>query len=78
MSSETLIRLIGDLEVKLELPITPAEELAQKSDEELRVYCDNLAEVIVPPATAWLPLAIVGGIIVLGGGAAIALATRGK
>ncbi len=76
MSPETLIRLIGDLEVKLELPLTPTEELEQMSDEELRVYCDNLADVIVPPAVAWLPLAIVGGVIVVGGGAAIALATR--
>jgi len=78
MSSETLIRLIGDFEVKLEHPLTPTEELEQMSDEELRVYCDNLAEEIVPSAVAWLPIAIVGGILVVGGGAAIALATRGK
>ena len=76
MSPETLIRLIGDLEVKLERPLTPVGELEQMSDEELRVFCDSLAEEIVPPAVAWLPLAIVGGILVVGGGVAIALATR--
>ncbi len=76
MSPGTLIRLIGDLEVKLERPITPVGELEQMSDEELRAFCDSLAEEIVPPAVAWLPLAIVGGIVVVGGGVAIALATR--
>ncbi|MBA7686034.1 hypothetical protein ES703_94468 [subsurface metagenome] len=76
MSPETLIRLIGDLEVKLEHPLTPVGELEQMSDEELRVYCDSLAEVIVPPVPSWLPWAIIGGVVVVGGGAAALLLTR--
>lgn len=77
MTTETLIRLIGDLEVKLERPLTPVGELEQMSDEELRVFCDSLAEEIVPPAVAWLPWAIIGGIVVVGGGAlALALPRR--
>ena len=76
MTPETLISLIGDLELKLERTPTPVGELEQMSDEELRVYCDSLAEEIVPTGVSWLPLAIVGGILVVGGGAAIALATR--
>ncbi|GAI49883.1 unnamed protein product, partial [marine sediment metagenome] len=44
-----------------------------KSDEELREYCDQLAEQIVPPEVSWLPLAILAGVGLLGvGGAALA------
>ena len=75
-SRESLISCINDFEVKLELTPTPGEELEQMSDQELRDYCDQLAEEIVPPEVAWLPLAIVGGLAVLGVGAAIALAAR--
>ncbi|GAJ11164.1 unnamed protein product, partial [marine sediment metagenome] len=77
MSTETLISLIGDFEVKLERPLTPVGELEQMSDGELRVYCDSLAEEIVPPVPDWLPWAIIGGVAVLGvGAAAIALTAR--
>ncbi len=75
-SRETLINTIGDFEVKLERMPTPPGELEAMSDQELRDYCDQLAEEIVPPEISWLPLAIVGGLGVLGVGvAAVALAT---
>lgn len=75
-SRETLISIIGDFEVKLERPPTPSEELEAMSDEELRDYCNQMAEEIVPPEISWLPLAIVGGLGVLGVGLAAALAAR--
>ncbi|MBA7693184.1 hypothetical protein ES703_101760 [subsurface metagenome] len=75
-SKETLISIIGDFEVKLELIPKPSEELEGMSDEELRDYCDHMAEEIVPPEISWLPLAIVGGLGVVGIGAAVALAAR--
>jgi len=76
MSREALTILANDFEEKLERTQTPPEELEQMSDQELRDYCDQLAEAITPPEVAWLPLAIVGGLGVLGIGAAIALAAR--
>ncbi|MBA7680433.1 hypothetical protein ES703_88749 [subsurface metagenome] len=45
------------------------------SDDELRDYCDQLAEEVVPPEISWLPVAIVG-LGVLGVGVAAALAAR--
>ena len=74
----TLISVIGDFEAKLELTPTPPEELEEMSDQELRDYCDQLAEEVVPPEVSWLPLAIVGGLGILGVGAAAALAARAK
>lgn len=73
-SRETLISIIGDFEVKLERTPTPPEELEAMSDQELRDYCNQMAEEIVPPEVAWVPLVIVGALGVLGIGAAIALA----
>ncbi|GAH71449.1 unnamed protein product, partial [marine sediment metagenome] len=32
----------------------------------------------IPPEISWLPLALIGGLVVLGGGAAVALAARPK
>lgn len=65
-SRESLISVIGDFEDKLERTPTPVEELQQKSDQELRDYCDSLAEEIVPPG-AGLGLAVaVAGILGLG------------
>jgi len=75
-SRETLISIIGDFEVKLDRTPTPSGELEGMSDQELRGYCDQLAEVIVPPEVAWVPLVVVAGLGVLGVGAAIALAAR--
>ncbi|MBA7685869.1 hypothetical protein ES703_94298 [subsurface metagenome] len=74
-SRETLISVINDLEVKLERTPTPTEELEEKSDQELRDYCDQLAEAIVPPEISpWAIAALVGGLGVLGVGAAAAFA----
>ena len=76
MSEEALIRLIGDFELKLERTPTPAAELEQMSHEELRLFCDSLAEEIVPVGVSWWPLAIIGGVAVLGvGGAAVLITT---
>lgn len=79
-SSATLISAIGDFEAKLERTPTPAEELEKMSDEELRVYCDQLAEVIAPPEAEfpWAIVALVGGIAVLGVAAAAALGAGRK
>ncbi|MBA7538402.1 hypothetical protein ES705_30677 [subsurface metagenome] len=78
-SRETLISVIGDFEAKLELTPTPPETLAEKSDQELRDYCNVLARGIVPPG-AEIPwaLVVVGGLAVLGVGAAVALAPKKK
>ena len=74
---ETLILTIKDSEEYWERPITPAETLEGMSEPELRDYLDQIAEEeVVPPAISWLPLAIVGGIAVLGVGAAVALTAR--
>ncbi|GAJ08294.1 unnamed protein product, partial [marine sediment metagenome] len=78
-SRETLIGAINDFEVKLERTPTPPEELEGKSDEELRDYCDQLVEEVVPPEVSWLPLAVLGGLGVLGvGGVAVAYAMSKK
>ncbi|GAI16763.1 unnamed protein product, partial [marine sediment metagenome] len=66
----------GDFELKLERTPTPAAELEQMSHEELRLFCDSLAEEIVPPEVSWWPLAIIGGVGILGAGAVVALAAR--
>jgi len=74
MSRETLISLIGDFEEKLELTPTPSEELEEKSDQELRDYCDELAEKVVPPVPdEWLPLILIG-VLGVGGLGAVAVA----
>jgi len=77
-SKETLIGCINDFEVELERTPTPPAELEEKSEEELRVYCDSLAEEIVPPGVSWWPLAILGGVAVVGIGAAAAFALAGR
>lgn len=79
-SRATLIRIIGDFETKLieagkiPGPPTPPEELEKMSDEELREYCDQLAEWIVPPPSPWGIVALVGGVGILGVVAAAAFA----
>ena len=65
-------------EGRLAQPVTPAETLEGMSEEELREHLDKLGEKVVPPEVSWLPLVIVGGVGVLGVGAAVALATRRK
>lgn len=78
MSEEALIRLIGDFELKLERTPTPAAELEQMSHEELRLFCDSLAEEIAPVGVSWWPLAILGGVAVLGVGGAAVLYTTSR
>jgi len=76
---ETLISAATDYEEYLGQPITPPETLEGMSDQELRDYLDELAKEVVPPVpVSWWPLAIVGGLCVLGVGAAVALAARPK
>jgi len=71
---ETLISVIGDFEAKLideeklPGPPTPPEELETKSEDELRIYTDELAEMIVPPPVEGLGLALAAA-AVLGLGA---------
>ncbi|GAI68463.1 unnamed protein product, partial [marine sediment metagenome] len=84
MSRETLTTLAHDYEVKLEetkpeFTPKPPEEIEAMSDDGLRDYCDQLAEWIAPPVppVPWELLAVLGGLGVLGVGAAIAL-TAGK
>jgi len=80
MSRETLTTLAHDYEVKLEetkpeFTPKPPEEIEAMSDDELRDYCDVMAEWIAPVPPDWLPLAILGGLGVLGiGGVAAAYA----
>ncbi|MBA7672286.1 hypothetical protein ES703_80461 [subsurface metagenome] len=71
---ETLILTIHDSEEHWERPLTPTETLEGMSEPELREYLDAMAEEEVPPEVGWLPLAIFGGVAVLGIGVAVALA----
>ena len=73
-SRDSLISVIGDFEQELERTPTPPEELEKKTDQELRDYCDELAEAIVPPEGAGLGLAIAAaGILGLGALAVMAM-----
>jgi len=63
-SRETLIAMILDLE-----PATPPETLTEKSDEELRTLLNQILAEKAPPIS-WWPLAVLGGLGVLGVGAA--------
>jgi hypothetical protein len=65
-SKDTLIKVIGDFETKLERTPTPPEELEKKTDQELRDYTNELASVIAP-APGGLGLAIAAaGVLGLG------------
>ncbi|MBA7601328.1 hypothetical protein ES703_08398 [subsurface metagenome] len=74
---ETLMLTIHDSEEYWERPLTPTETLEGMSEAELRDYLDQIAEEEVAPEVSWWPLAIVAGVVVVGGGAAIAL-TAGR
>ena len=75
---EALILDIQDAEEYWERTPTPVETLEGMSEEELRDHLDQIAEEEVPPEVSWLPLAIIGGLGILGVGAAAALAARPK
>ena len=78
-SRETLISAIRDFETKLEHTPMPIEELNGMEDQELRDYCDHMAEEIVPaPEASLVALAVLGGLVVVGAGATYALVTRRK
>ncbi len=74
---ETLMLTIHDSEEYWERPLTPTETLEGMSEAELRDYLDQIAEEEVAPEVEWWPLVIVGGVAVLGvGAAAIALTAK--
>ena len=75
---ETLMLAIVDAEEFWERPLTPIATLEGMSEADLRDYLDQMAEEEVPAEVAWLPLAVVGGLGVLGVGAAVALAAGRK
>ncbi|MBA7511383.1 hypothetical protein ES705_03376 [subsurface metagenome] len=76
---EALILDIQDAEEHWERTPTPVETLEGMSEEELRDKLDQIAEEEVPPeAVPWAVLALVGGLGILGVGAAVALAARPK
>ncbi|MBU1067612.1 hypothetical protein KKE60_07475, partial [Patescibacteria group bacterium] len=77
-SKPTLIGAINDFEIELKLTPTPPSELEGMSEQELRDYCDMLAEEIAPPGVSWLPWAIAGGVGVLAVGTVAVLAGRKK
>ncbi|KKN08228.1 hypothetical protein LCGC14_1058770 [marine sediment metagenome] len=70
LSRETLLSMILDLE-----PETPPQILEEKSDQELR---DLLNQILAEraPSISWWPLAIAGGLAVLGVGAAVLVVGR--
>ena len=69
-SRETLIAMILDLE-----PETPPETLDEKTDQELRDLLNQLVAEIAPPVSPWGIVALVGG-LVLGVGIAALVASR--
>ena len=78
-SRETLISATNDFEVELEREPTPPEEFEGKSDQELRDYCDELAEEIAPPAEgAGLALALAAAGVLGIGALALAGMAMGK
>lgn len=66
-SRATLISTIGDFEKYLNRTPTPISDLEAMSDQQLRDYCDELANVIAPPGMNWLPW-VIGGVLVTGAG----------
>jgi len=79
-SRETLMGAAQDFEIYLDRSPTPVDELEQMSDQHLRDYVDEMAEVIVPPGggLSWLPWVAIGGVALVGVGAMVALSGRKK
>lgn len=72
-SRDTLTAMILDL-----APETPPETLEAMEDQEVRDLLNRLLAEVAPPVSPWGILALVGGLGVLGVGAAVALAARPK
>ncbi len=68
-SRDTLVAMILDL-----APETPPETLEGMSDQELRDLLNQLLAELEPPISPWAIVALVGGVGVLGVGAAAAFA----
>jgi len=66
---ETLIAMILDL-----APETPPETLEEESDQKLRDLLNEILAKVAPPISPWAIVALVGGVGVLGVGAAAAFA----
>jgi len=73
---EALILDIEDAEEYWGRPPTLPETLTGMSEAELRDLLDQIADEEVPPEVSWLPLALIGGLGILGVTAAVALAGR--
>ncbi len=69
-SRETLTAMILDL-----APETPGETLEGMAEEELRDLLNDILAEVAPPISPWVILALIGGVGVLGVGAAYALST---
>ncbi len=67
-SRDTLTAMILDLS-----PETPSETLDGMEDQELRDLLNQLLAEIAPPISPWAIIALIGGVGVLGVGAAVAL-----
>lgn len=65
---DTLVAMILDL-----APETPGETLEGMADQELRDLLNEILAKVAPPISPWAIAAIVGGLGVLGVGAAVAL-----
>jgi len=77
MSRETLISMVGDFEKKLHRTPTPPEELDAKTHQQLRTYCDEMANAIAPPGFNWMPWVLGGvGVLAVGGIAAVVLSRK--
>ncbi|MBA7585434.1 hypothetical protein ES708_27413 [subsurface metagenome] len=71
---EALILDIQDAEAHWEHPLTPVETLEGMSEAELRDHLDQIAEKEFPPEAEFpWPLIVIGGLGVLGVGAAVVL-----
>ena len=70
---EALILDIQDTEGWLEQPGTPTETLEEMSEEELRVYLDELAKKVVPPVPDWTLAIVAAGVLGLGALAVMAM-----
>ncbi|MBA7601282.1 hypothetical protein ES703_08349 [subsurface metagenome] len=77
LGREDLIPMILYKAPRVDYEVSP-EDLEQMTDEGLRALLKDLRDRQVAKEAEWWPLAIVGGIAVLGIGVAVALATRRK